>query len=137
MSHIERIIGLKEELDTLGLKNTEHHKTLITEAFVRAVTSNFTRLDLPMTEFLERAWVQLDKWNCVAPLNAQLICATLCKRHNASRESLITHGVIGGGSFNTMVFEYEEGDVTVSIPDLIAFRPLVDYLIAEFKDGKE
>lgn len=136
MSHLKHISELKQALDTLGITCPFKQQELAMEAYFRAILVSHFRYNtsLSMTEDQsQRCWKQLDKWNCVSPIKAQLIMTKVATFLNSLRNSLGNRGV-----------SLEE-EPSLELPDgtkqclcsLDTFNDLVQYLAKEMREGNE
>lgn len=146
MSHLARIITLRESLTGLGVGCALAQTEVVQEAFVRAVVSHHSRFhdSLEIGEEEEGTiFAMLDKWNSVSPIKARLILESARLRLRRIRQHLTNCGVVPSNDEFAISVDIERAVETEVIKskydptELDTFKNLVDYLALEMRNGHE
>lgn len=140
MSHLDHIVRFKNALTELGVTCPFKQQELVQEAYFRALVRGHFRdgcsLHIPQ-DVMNRYWRQLDRWNCVAPLKAQLIIHKLTTFINETRTSLIQTGYVQEEK-PELVLEVGVGEEPaatqgIGLCEVPTFVDLVSYLVRELE----
>lgn len=137
MSHLIHIIETKQAMTKAGLTCAKKQSELLNEAFVRAVVCyRYANGATTWSEELDkRVWQQLEKWNCITPIPAQLIHTAAQQRCNEVFGAMARNGVPPDASKYGAWASLESTDMDFSL--LEEFQTLVQYLKKEIGAGHE
>ena len=136
MSHLKHIDTFKTELETLGILCPFKQQELTLDAYFRAIVLSHFRQGVSLTITPDQEdlyWRQLDKWNRVSPIKAQLIIAKVNSFLNELRNSLANKGT---SLEEEPSLELADG-TKKCLCSMTSFMDLVQYLAKELRNGHE
>lgn len=137
MSHLIHIIDTKRAMTQAGLTCAVKQSELLNEAFVRALVCwRYSNGHTAWSEDVDaRSWNQLEKWNCITPIPAQLIHTAAQRRCNEVFAGMANNGIPPSNSDMGAWANLEGGDIDFA--QLPEFQTLVQYLKKEIGAGHE
>jgi len=134
MSHLVHMVKVKDALESAGVMCPVAHSHVIQEAFVRCLLTQATRTgESHFTAAVQdKAYIQLDKWNKVAPLNAAYIIQLAKTRMNVLVGSLRDTGSLPCAKQFTTLVKTTNGD-EIDFTSDPSFNELVFFLKKEFE----
>lgn len=141
MSHLDHIVRFKNALTERGVTCPFYQQDLVQEAYFRALVRAHFRegcvLNIP--EHLSGIyWRQLDRWNCVSPLKAQMIMHKFTTFMNQTRNALIQTGYVQEekNEIELSIPTDQHGELppavkTIGLCEIPEFTDLVSYLVRE------
>lgn len=137
MSHLAHVLDVKRQLTEAGVFCPEEQSHLLNEAYIRAGLANVFKNGGSFNEGQEKIlWRQLEKWNCVSPINGRFIHTAVQTRMNLVNGSLSTTGSLPCPLKFTTLANESEG-VVVDVSKMEAFPVLVSFLIKELESSHE
>lgn len=137
MSHLPHVSAYKAKLVSLGITCPEELARVALEPYANAILRKHFKLcnALGISENEEEdIWKQLDCWNRVSPINANLVFATVKARIDSIRVELIKGGMLPP-QFTT--FATLPSQETVDVSKNEEFEILVAYLYNELVNYHE
>lgn len=137
MSHLAHVLDVKRELTEAGIFCPEEQSQLLNEAYIRAGLACIFKTGGTFNQDQEKAlWKQLEKWNCVSPINGRYIHTAIMTRMNMLNGTLATTGALPCPLKFTSHANLDEG-VVVNVADMASFPVLVSFLIKELEGAHE
>lgn len=137
MSHVKKILVLKEALDKVGVKSPVEQQKIINEAFISAIIVGIhTACNGHFCPDAESKMIlALDMWNEVSPIPGQVILNEAKTRLSEVKLSLLTKGRVEKTK-EFVAKDVEGGDVTLEAVKEEYYGLLQD-LAQEFRNGEE
>ena len=137
MSHLIHAIEVKNAITEAGILCPEEQGKLLNEAYIRAGLAYIYQRGGVFTQEQEKVlWRQLEKWNCVSPINARFIHGSIQTRMNLINGTLATTGALPCPNKFTTHANLSE-DAVFNVADARDFPTLVAYLIKELENCHE
>lgn len=137
MSHLAHALDVKRQLTEAGILCPEEQSHLLSEAYIRAGLACVYKVGGTFNEDQEKVlWKQLEKWNCVSPINGRFIHTSIMTRMNLINGSLATTGGLPCPLKFSTYANLDENTV-VNVADMEAFPVLVAFLIKELESAHE
>ncbi|EBV8434224.1 hypothetical protein NFI00_000089 [Salmonella enterica] len=137
MSHLKHITCFKEALTEKGVTCPIKQQEITLRAYVRALISHQMARNgsfIVLEDQEQRFWKQLDKWNCVSPIKAQLIMTSFYTFINGLRNALVADGCAPDDVMD--VVQADDG-TSFSLCEMVTFGDLVRYLAKELRGCDE
>lgn len=132
MSHLIHVLNIKKGLTEAGVLCPVEQGQLTNEPYVRACMAFASKREGAATLDGPQVWGQLEKWNCVSPINARFIHTAALTRMNQLKGTMCNTGSLPCSKTFT---SFSESGVDVST--MADFDTLVAYLIKELEARNE
>lgn len=137
MSHIKKILVLKEALEGKGVKSPAEQQNVINEAFTSSIIIGIhTACDGVFCKDAETKMIcALDMWNEVTPIPGQFILSAAKDRMNRVKLGLLTKGRVDASEIYSA--KDTDGNVVTFEDVKEEYYGLVAELTKEFRNGED
>lgn len=137
MSHVTKVLELKEALNKQGVTSLDQQTPFIEEAFIAAIISGSFRVfgGVLCEQAQNKIICMLDMWNGVFPIRTNFILGSVKDRLNKLKADLLLKGSGSISPSNTTVVQVEDKQVGIEQVQT-EFNNLFSELVKEFGNGE-